>query len=261
MKRIEFTQDFVSSLPKSREQALANGSKYFYDGLTCKNGHLSVRITNINRCFICKRNETKLLAEKKRKLNGVKPKIKITPLLKGEKFGNLTATGQFKIENTSNRLNNRNVNYHEVICSCNKKFWLVSYNWKITEQCPSCWQKELSKRNIKHNESQSIIGRLFYSAKIRAKKNGIKFDLLIEDIDIPNYCPILNIKLDKRINLSEDRKPRLNAPSLDRIDSKKGYIKTNIIVMSYKANVLKKDGTSEEHFKIAEFMEKMGINF
>jgi hypothetical protein len=29
--------------------------------------------------------------------------------------------------------------------------------------------------------------------------------------------------------------------------------------MSYRANVLKKDGTAEEHLKVAEFMENMGI--
>jgi hypothetical protein len=259
MKRIELTQEYIKSLKSNREDAIANGDNYFYDGNPCINGHDSVKIAKNNRCFLCKRFETKVNAEKSRKRKGIIPKNKVCPLQKGETYGKLIATGGFKVEHTVNRKNNRNINYHEVKCSCGEKFWLVSYNWRVSEQCPNCWLKIMSQNNIRHNESQTIIGQLYYSAKKRAKKSGIKFNIKIEDIKIPKLCPVLNIELDNRIGVSKDRKPRFNAPSLDRINSNLGYIKDNITIMCYKANVLKKDGTSEEHLKVAKFMEKMGI--
>jgi len=44
-----------------------------------------------------------------------------------------------------------------------------------------------------------------------------------------------------------------NSPSIDRIDNSKGYIKNNIVVVSRRANVLKKDASIEELKKLAEF--------
>jgi hypothetical protein len=259
MKKIEFTQDYIKSLKTNREEALSNGDRYFYDDKSCRNGHEPIKLVKENRCFFCKRIETKLSAEKRRRRNGVIPQNKVIPPQQGVIYGKLIATGGFKIERSVNRKNNKNVRYHEVICSCGKKFWLNSYNWQTSEQCSKCSLKTMSENNIQHNESQTIIGQLYYSAKKRAIKSRIKFDIKIEDIIIPESCPVFNIELDNRIGVSKDRKPRQNAPSLDRINSNLGYIKKNVIIMSYKANVLKKDGTSDEHLKIAEFMEKMGV--
>ena len=39
----------------------------------------------------------------------------------------------------------------------------------------------------------------------------------------------------------------------------KGYIKGNVIVLSYRANVIKNSGSSSDHRKIAEWMEKHGL--
>ena len=259
MRKIDFTTEYINTLKSKREDALINREKYFYDGEVCKNGHQSVKLTKENRCFLCKRLETKKSAEQRRIRNGIVPKNKIIPLVKGIRFGKLVATSGFKTEHSINRKNNRNINYHEVICDCGDKFWMVAYNWGISEQCPDCWLKTMSQNNIQHNESKTIIGQLYYSAKIRAKKTGLKFSITIEDIKIPKLCPILGIELDSRLGISNNRKPRYNAPSIDRINSSLGYIKNNVIIMSYKANVLKKDGTSDEHIKISKFMESRGI--
>lgn len=74
-------------------------------------------------------------------------------------------------------------------------------------------------------------------AKNRAKSGGLAFDLSLEDIVIPECCPILGVKLARGTRY---------APSLDRRDPELGYIKENIWVISRKANVMKNDASAEE---------------
>lgn len=53
------------------------------------------------------------------------------------------------------------------------------------------------------------------------------------------------------------RKTSANSPSIDRIDNSKGYIPTNIVVISNRANLLKKDATLDELVAIAEFYDHL----
>ncbi len=70
--------------------------------------------------------------------------------------------------------------------------------------------------------------------------------------DIPETCPILNKPL--TWGNCEDREWSL---SIDRIDSTKGYEVGNIHLISWRANRIKNDGTSEEHRSIADYLDKM----
>jgi hypothetical protein len=49
----------------------------------------------------------------------------------------------------------------------------------------------------------------------------------------------------------------MNAPSIDRIDNNKGYTKDNIMVISRRANILKKDATFDELITIGKFYERL----
>ena len=89
---------------------------------------------------------------------------------------------------------------------------------------------------------------LLSGARKRAKKKGLSFSLVYEDIFIPLKCPVLGIPLFSGSAASRD-----NSPSLDRIDNNKGYVKGNIIVISYRANRLKSDSNPIELKKIIKF--------
>lgn len=82
---------------------------------------------------------------------------------------------------------------------------------------------------------------MWQSAKERALKYNLPFEIKIEDIKIPDTCPILNIPL-----YSGNGKVHGNSPSLDRIIPNLGYIPSNIWVISYKANTMKSNASKEE---------------
>jgi hypothetical protein len=94
--------------------------------------------------------------------------------------------------------------------------------------------------------SHTIEYRMWKSAKDRAEKKGLDFELLYEDIIIPKMCPLLDIP----IEIHSTRKYHSDAPSLDRINSKLGYTKENTWVISHRANQIKNDATPEELQKI-----------
>lgn len=92
---------------------------------------------------------------------------------------------------------------------------------------------------------------LCQSAKSRAKKTGIPFDLTTKDIIIPPVCPILGIPL--KIN---DALCGPDSPSLDRIIPELGYVKGNVLVLSHRANTIKSDATLEELKQVVAFLEE-----
>ena len=71
-------------------------------------------------------------------------------------------------------------------------------------------------------------------AKSQARRSGKTFSIDITDIVIPEFCPILGVKLDPVKSAKRDY-----VPSLDRVNNDLGYVKGNVRVISYKANVWK----------------------
>lgn len=124
-------------------------------------------------------------------------------------------------------------------------------------------QKEYRKRvgpqpqyNKKYKETQREL-YLYKMAKTRAKKRGLEFTIEKEDIIIPDYCPYFNEKL-----IFDAVGYHPYSPSIDRIDSTKGYIKGNIEVISSQANRMKWDATQEQLLTFAQgVLEKAGRAF
>lgn len=104
-------------------------------------------------------------------------------------------------------------------------------------------EKQVNLQRILVNED-SYKKYLVRGAKQRASKQKIPFNIDYTDIVIPEYCPLLGIKLVKY--LGSGGKKHDDSPSIDRIIPSLGYIKGNVWVISDKANRIKSDTTIEE---------------
>jgi thymidylate synthase ThyX len=106
-----------------------------------------------------------------------------------------------------------------------------------SEKCRSAFRKE-------HDPDSRI-----HVTKFNAQKRGLTFDLTRGDVQWVTHCPILGVELD--YSVSGGKNPDYS-PSIDRIDSSKGYVKDNVWVISNKANRMKNDGSSEELISFAK---------
>jgi hypothetical protein len=92
---------------------------------------------------------------------------------------------------------------------------------------------------------------LLSNARVRAKKSNLEFNLIEEDVVIPEKCPLMDIPLFRGTNFVKD-----NSPCIDRIDNTKGYTKDNIRVISYLGNRLKSNATKEQLLYFADHIKE-----
>lgn len=100
--------------------------------------------------------------------------------------------------------------------------------------------------NSKHRKLQNMLN----GARRRALEKQIPFDLDLDYLSsiAPSHCPYLNSPLRWELNTGSGAKPVAfpDSPSLDRIDSSQGYIKGNVVIVSHRANAIKRDATEQE---------------
>ena len=114
---------------------------------------------------------------------------------------------------------------------------------------------QIMERSKKHQREHPDMTML-RQAKHRAKKKGLKFNLTLDDIlPIPEYCPVLGVKLERAFGKDLNIFTNVTSPSLDRIDNAKGYTKDNICVISMRANYMKRDMSFEEIEKLYFWMK------
>jgi len=159
--------------------------------------------------------------------------------------------------------------YNEAVALGVKRYWGVckhhpgpQVKWVTNRSCAACCtveRKKYQKRNAKKlvvkraewtrfNRNKAMLQR----ARYRAKQSGLDYDLAPEDVTIPEVCPVLGIQL-------SHHGPSDNYPSLDRIDNTKGYVKGNVVVVSYLANRLKSNATIDQLRKVASFYAKYTV--
>lgn len=144
----------------------------------------------------------------------------------------------------------------------------------LSSRCKSC-QKEKNKRYRELNkESLSALKHEWYNdnkdkileqkkegrnldprlnmlstAKHRAKIKNLPFEITVDDILIPDFCPILKIKLQRG-----EGKATNNSPSLDKIIPELGYVVGNIQVISKLANSMKTNASVDQLVMFSEWV-------
>lgn len=131
----------------------------------------------------------------------------------------------------------------------NRVGWLVS---KTHRQCTTCWEifrittqtmRVCKSCNTARVKSQPEERRMFSRARSRAKERGQEFKIELNDIQIPDTCPVLGIPIAPVKGKSGAFD---SSPSLDRIDNSKGYLPGNVQVISQLANAMKSTATPHQ---------------
>jgi len=113
-------------------------------------------------------------------------------------------------------------------------------------------QRLINNDKIKKIRNKSWRGQkpeqiMFNSAFNRSKRKNIPFNLTIEDIIIPDLCPLLEIPFILGIERNYEQ-----TFSIDRINPTKGYIKENIWVITKRANTMKSNASKHELITFAK---------
>lgn len=115
-------------------------------------------------------------------------------------------------------------------------------------QCVECQKLSHKKHRVARSERAKAWRKenreraMLNEARNRATAKGLDFNLALEDIKIPDVCPVLGIPMDQ--------------PSLDRWDNSLGYVRGNVFVISWRANQLKRDANLDEIARIHAYMSE-----
>lgn len=123
--------------------------------------------------------------------------------------------------------------------SCIKRLW----------QRPDYQKRRMQRRNEDWPHSLSV------ECRSRAKKQGVACNITRDDIQIPEFCPVLGIKL-----VPMQGRRAEDCPSIDRIDPYQGYVKGNVAVISWKANRLKSNCGDPAVFDAIAAYIRRGLN-
>ncbi len=137
---------------------------------------------------------------------------------------------------------------YRVVC---KKCFLIRYPYKVTERGRENWRRY-------KNSKKGIINCLLNNAKDRAKKNNLNFDLDYEWLEskIDNgKCELSNIIFEYDSRGLYKSNPY--SPSIDKIDPKKGYEKSNCRVVCFCVNMSMSDWGQEVLFNMCENLLKV----
>ena len=119
--------------------------------------------------------------------------------------------------------------------------------------CRDCASK---KFNNYASTNENRIKILLQRIRSKCNKENIPFDLDITDIVIPDVCPVFGIPLRFGGTRGYYSTATEGSPSVDRIDSTGGYVKGNIVIVSWRANRIKGNATAEELRLLADFYNK-----
>lgn len=131
-----------------------------------------------------------------------------------------------------------------------------------THACIQC-AKEVHhiKDRENYRDPLNTFFRQFNNRKQFAIRNGIPFEIKFEELQRPEFCPILGIKLNYGCSNQENGKQTRDPAkaSIDKLVPELGYVPGNVFIISWRANKLKSNMSIRELEAILDYM-KRGFN-
>lgn len=115
-------------------------------------------------------------------------------------------------------------------------------------------QRPVRAEKLRQARKDNPPNLLFHSAKWRAKKKGLPFDLTLGYLraEWTGRCAVTDLPF----VTGETSGPKFFSPSLDRIDPKLGYVIGNVRFVLWAVNALKHDATDADMYAVAEAIIK-----
>ena len=133
----------------------------------------------------------------------------------------------------------------------------------VAERFTSSWLcVECSRDHHYHNDRdnyralENTMAVQFRQRKNQALKKGIPFTINFDDIEQPEFCPILGIKLNYARGGKEGHLRDPTKATIDKVVPELGYVPGNVFIISWRANKLKSDMTFEELEKIMNYIKE-----
>jgi len=135
--------------------------------------------------------------------------------------------------------------YNEIMRARNRKYYKIR---KLKEP-------DYAKKRALQERQNNPLRHFWRNKKYRAEKESIEFDLEPSDFLAPDVCPVLGIPMEKFGHSKGYCYP--GSASIDRMDPSRGYVKSNIKIISFRANTLKRDCTDPDELrKVADYIER-----
>jgi hypothetical protein len=172
--------------------------------------------------------------------------------LSGQVFGALTV---LRKDEEATKKNKRGTYWCK--CSeCNNEKLISSNIFRGRKPVVSCGcRKAAGHTHPKARPDKGWEKKLYWYARRNSRRRGEECTLELDDIYIPEFCPVLGIRLQPGSHTHQD-----NSPSVDRIDSTKGYTKDNVWIISARANRIKNNSTIEEIGMLYEALKSLTKN-
>jgi len=130
-----------------------------------------------------------------------------------------------------------------------EKILVRQKNYSNTEQV---------RARLKENyrEKAYVLDGLLKGARRRAKIKELPFDLTMEWLEtmITSYCPITLQLIDWTREQVVNGNAGPNSPSIDKNMPELGYVQSNCAIVSHRGNMIKSNGTIDEHRRVVQYM-------
>lgn len=155
----------------------------------------------------------------------------------------------------SNQLNKAWRDANPEIQRASKKAWRRKHpeRYRVLKKQWRLANKDKVRRTNLNLHKRCPEKKMFKSAQKRAARYGIPFDLAPSDIVVPEFCPVLGIRL-----AVLGGQPTDASPSLDRVVPDRGYVRGNVAVISFRANAIKTNATLDELERVTAWVRMQG---